>query len=424
MIKIYVILVSLVLTQIAQAQIDSIVIPESQTLDLQFLVIEAMLNNPEIRALLYQMDVMEAKVPQASAVDDPELRFMQEGMPDFNFSSAMFSRLELMQRVPFPTKLAARKDLAKILAEHAHHDHLEKVNEVVANLKSAFSELWFAQQTIVLDRESARLMGQFHKIAGIKYGVGSVPQQDVLKAQVELLMIENELISFRQRELSAKAMLMSILDRAQKDTLGFAFIPEEVMFDLNLDTLLALALHIRPMVIHDSLGVAEASTMLALSKQEYLPDFQFGLERMISPLDGFKGWSISAGINIPLAPWTLGKASARVEEASAGINRASAQYQATKAMVVGSVKDLYYKAQAAKRRLDTYRVAILPQAQQSVNASLIAYQTGQTDFLMLIDSYRTNVNLRKEYYMTRMQFDQTVAELDRQVGTQNFTSVR
>src|SRR5713101_1194514 len=129
-------------------QEDSVTVGESTEMDLQFLVAEALVNNPEIQAGAYQMEVMEAKVPQARALDDPQLKFMREEMPGFRYSEAMYSRLELMQMVRFPTKLSTQGELARIQAEHAHHDHLEKINEVLEKLKSSYYELWFLQQNI------------------------------------------------------------------------------------------------------------------------------------------------------------------------------------------------------------------------------------------------------------------------------------
>ncbi len=408
-----------VLPAIPSGTADSVLIPESQTIDLQLLVVEAMIRNPDIQASVSQMDALDAKISQEGTLPDPELNFTQENMPDFNFSQAMWSRLELTQSIPFPTKLSTQTRLARIRADHAHHDHLETINDVVSRVKSSYYELWLVQQNLVLDRENERLMSQILKIAGTKYGVGSVPLQDVLKAQVELAVIQNEIVGLRQKELSAKARLMSYCNRAQEDTLGYAVISEEVVFIANLDSLLLLAEQQRPMVIHDSMGVAEEETMLSLAKKEYLPDLRLAVERITSPTSQPEGWSISAGISLPFAPWTLGKANSRIEEATAGLRRATSQYLATRSMVAANVKDLYYKAEAAKRQLDTYRVAILPQSLQALKASSSAYQTGSTDFLMLIDTYRTNVNITKEYFMLRMQFEQHVAELEREVGTQN-----
>ncbi|MBI3764964.1 MAG: TolC family protein [Ignavibacteriales bacterium] len=383
-----------------------------------------MVNNPEIQVEVYELDRMSAKIPQASSLEDLELKFMQEEMPDFKFNEAMYSRFELMQKIPFPAKLGMRRELARIQAEHAHHNHLEKINEVIEKLKVMYYELWLVQQNLVLEQENARLVTQFATTAGTRYATGQSSQQDVIKAQVELSMINNELISLRQRELSSKAMLMALLNRQPKDTLGYAIIPEEPVFVARLDSLVSVAMNNRPMIIHDSLSIDEGKTVYSLAKLEYLPDFKFGLERVTSPSDGFRGWSISAGITLPFAPWTLGKANARVEEATAQINKAKASYTATRRMVEGKIRDLFYKVEAGKQQLENFRLRIIPQARQSLHASLSAYQTGKSDFLMLIDAYRTLVQLTKEYFMTRMQFEQTIAQLEREVGNQYVSTIK
>ncbi len=404
-------------------QADSVVVQESSVMDLDDLVVEAMMNNQEIRAAALRMDIMDARVPQASALEDPELRFMQEGMPGFRFNEAMFSRLDLMQTIPFPTKIGARADLAEVQADHAHHDHLEVINDVIANLRSDYAQLWFVQQNIILAGEDARLLSQFSKIAQTKYAVGQASQQEVLKAQLELGMIENDLTSLRQQELSTKAAMAALLNRSPRDTLGYAVIPEEVVFTPALDTLLALAAQNRPMLIHDSLRITEGEDMLRLARQEYLPDFTVGIERMTSPSSGFNGWSVTAGITLPFAPWTLGKAGARVDEASASVKEAEATYDAARNMIFGTIRDLYYKADASKRQLAAFHRAILPQARQALNASLAAYQTGRADYLSVIDAYRTYVDLTKQYFSTRLGFEQTVASLAREVGYQNIATL-
>jgi outer membrane protein TolC len=251
-----------------------------------------------------------------------------------------------------------------------------------------------------------------------------VSQQDVLKAQVELAMARNESTSLRQQELSAKAMLMAILNREPKDTLGFAVIGEDVSFTAQLDSLELRALQSRPMLIHDSLNIEENRTMLTLAKQEYIPDLKLGLEYVTSPIDGFNGWSVRAVITLPFAPWTLAKSNGRVDEASASIKRASTTFSASRNMVLASVRDLFFKAQSYKQQLDAYRRQIIPQVDQSVRASIAGYQTGTTDFLMLIDAYRTRVATTREYFMSRMKFEQTIADLAKEVGTQELSTAR
>jgi outer membrane protein TolC len=377
---------------------------------------EALDKNPEIRAAERLMESAQARVSRAGALDDPELTYMREKMPGFRFNQAMDSRLELSQMLRFPTKLMKEGEIGEIQAEHAHHDHLEKINDVVAMVREAYLELWFIQNAMDLNEEHARLLREFATSARTRYSVGTSEQQDVLKAHVELAKLENQQTDLRARELGAKAALMALLNRASGDTLGTAVLPAEVLFTPSLEKLQSLALQFRPMLLHDSLVVDENRTMLSLSKLEYIPDIRLALQYVTGPVDGFRGWSVSAGITIPFAPWTLGKAGSRVQEATAAVKRQTELYTASKNSVIASVRESYFRARSAKQQLDSYQATIIPQARQSLQASITAYQTGKTDFLMLIDAYRTLVELRMDQLTIRMKFELAVAQLDRSVG--------
>lgn len=406
----------------ALGQEKELTLPEAQSADLQFLIIEALMNNPEIRAAVHGMTEAESRIPQAGSLDDPVLTFRAMEFPALKFGDARYLNLELMQMVRFPTKLAAQKKIASIQAEHAHHDHLEKILEVLAKLKKAYYELWFVQQNQILNRENLNLLKRVAASAQARLRVGAAMQQEVLRAQVEIARLENKQVTLRQEELSAKAMLAAILNRSASDTIGYAVIPEVVTFDLNLDSLIERAVRERPMLVHDSLTVEQNRSLLSLARQEFLPDLKFGVEYVRMPMTNFRGWSVTANITVPFSLWTLRKANARVEEAKASVARARETYTASRNMVISSIRDLFYKTKAAKQRLDAYRTTVIPRAQQSLNAGLASYQTGQMEYLMLIDAYRTLVELTEEYFMTRMQFEQTLAEIERAVGYQGLWS--
>ena len=390
--------------------------PGSSDMQLDALVREALRNNPELKAAGYNQEAMEARALQAGSLDDPELQYMREEVPGFRWNEAMYSRVELMQRFRFPGKLSTEREIAEIEAEHAHHERMEKVNDVLATLRMAYFDLWFAQQSIALNRENTRLLRQFVTIAQTRYGVGEAPQQDVLKSYVELSRLDNQVVVLRQQELSARAMLAALLSRPSSDTLGIGVVPDEIVPLPTLDTLQYLALRFRPMLWHDSLSVEESGKMLSLAKKEFLPDFSLGLEYVTTPVSDFRGWSVRAGMTLPFAPWTLTKANARLEEASVSITKAQETLKNSRNMVLSSVQDLYFKAQSLKRQLGNYTTVIVPQSQHALQASLMAYQTGRTDFLMLIDSYRMLVELSMEKLMLRMQFEQTIAEMKQAIG--------
>lgn len=386
------------------------------------LLVEALRNNSEIRVAFSEIEIKKAGASKSGTLDDPELKYMREGMPGFNFNDAMFSRIELMQMIPFPTKFGAQNNLARIHVDESKAEHREIVNEVRSKLRSMYVELWNIQQNMLLTDGNWKLMKQFIAVAQTKYNNGEVHQQDLLKAQVENSMIENEMISLRQKELSAKAMLMSFLNRNENDTIGVAILPERNNIPFTLDELLAFARDNRPMLQRESLMIRESEIMRSMATQEYLPDFKVGIERMTEPMGAFTGWSVSLGMTIPFAPWTLGKVNARVEESDAAIRKSMASFTASRSMIESRIKDSYYKVEAANRQIALYDSAILPQARQSVQVTLISYTNGTTDYLMLLDAYRMLNDLSKEYLMTRMQCEQATAELEKETGVQNLSS--
>ena len=383
---------------------------------LSSVVEEALIRNPEITAAIHEMGRAVAVVPQSGALDDPMLFYEREEMPGFQWNKPEMHRIGLMQTIRFPTKSGRLDDIAEINSEHAHHDHLEKVNEVILRVKASYFDLWFVQQSILLNRETAGLLRIFTDAARTKYGAGEGGQQDVLKAMVEAGKVDLRLSEFRQEEQSAKAMLGSLLDRRLPDSIGVAVLGERKNIGLPLDSLQAMALDNRPMLLHDSLTILEKEAMVDLASNEYLPDLLLGVEYI-----NYTHHQSDAGISLPFAPWTLSKAGGRVEEAEADLSRSQASLSASQNMVASAVRDAYVKIRSADERLSSYEQSLLPQSRQAFEATLAAYRTGREDFLMLIDAYRTLVELSEEYLGVRRDFEKGVAELEFATGVMSLT---
>ncbi|MBI2619955.1 MAG: TolC family protein [Ignavibacteriales bacterium] len=389
---------------------------EAEPEDLQFLVIEALMVNPQIAAEVARMRSAESRIPQAGSLDDPELTFKQMEIPGTSLGKAMSSNIELMQMIPFPTKLSLRSRIASVRAEHAHHEHLERVVAIIEDLKSSYAMLWYARTALAINRDNQSLLSQIVRTAETQYAVGRVSQQDVLRARIELARTRSEEAVLRQETITAESMLRALLNRTPNAPVG-----PVTMYSLKVPTvteeaLIRYALANRPMVVHDSLSIYETELMVSMAKQEFIPDFRISLEYIQSPELGNKRWSIMAGISIPFVPWNLAKAFGRVEEARAEQAMKTSMFQASKNMVVARIKDAYAKLHASAVLSQTYEREILPQSRQSLSSLMTEYQTGRTSYLMLIDGYRMYQMVRMESAMARMRYEQAVAALERQVG--------
>jgi outer membrane protein TolC len=384
--------------------------------DLQFLIIEALTKNPEIAADIHKMRVWEEKVPQAGALDDPQFTYKLMEFPGSTFGEALFQNFEFMQMIMFPTKLLLKSEIAALDAEHAHHEHLEKEIDVISQLKSTYAMLWAARMNLNINLENQRLLQQILKSAETQYAVGKTSQQDVLKSSIELVKLRTEESTLRQEITSAESMMRAILNRPQQSPVGLVAYDSLETISVSLERLIAFAKKNRPMVIHDSLGVVQGDLMATLSKQEYLPDFKFSVERVTYPVGAPSRWTVMAGISIPFAPWSLSKASARVQEAQAERMMRESMFRATQNMVEAQIRDAYAKVKAFENQVKSLESIIIPQTYQSLQSLLVEYQTGKTSFIMLLDGYRMYQKERMEAVMARMKYEQWLAKLERQTG--------
>lgn len=397
---------------------------ETEPEELQFLIIEALSANPDIAAELASMAAAEARISQAGSLDNPELRLARKEMPGFFAGQAMATSVEFMQMVRFPTKLSLESRIAEVQADHAHHEHLEKVIQVIRDLKNAAAETWYARRAVEFNREDRALMQQLVKTAQMLYSVGTISQSDVLKLQIELATVEAEHAHLRQEVTTAESMLRSLLNRDSKYPLGRIDLDSLTVPPPPLDMLLRYANAYRPMLVHDSLQILEASLMTSAAKQEYVPDFKFSLEYMKFEQMPQKRWSASVGITIPFMPWTLAKASGRVEEAQAQQLRRVARYRASRNMVDAGIRSSLAQVEAAGVLESTYRLQLIPQSHRILSSTVAEYQSGKTNYLMLIDSFRMFQMTRREAAMARMRLETSLASLAFQVGVMDLLVVQ
>ncbi len=95
---------------------------------------------------------------------------------------------------------------------------------------------------------------------------------------------------------------------------------------------------------------------------------------------------------------------------------AKANRDAMRNMALSEVSEMFAKVEAARKSLSFYQEGLLLQAQQSYGAAVGAYQTGQVNFMTLLDAQRTIRDTRLGYYKALVDYEQSLADLDRAVG--------
>ena len=181
----------------------------------------ALANNPELRATARLIAVAAARRGSAGALDDPTFMYRGWGTPlakpwDLNQTQHMFM---FSQTLPGGGKRELRAKLADEDVEISTAQLETKKREILAEVRTLFYELVRNQDELRFHDEQVALARQGLESARIKYVVGKVPQQDMLKAQIALTRLIEHLVMLQQDSDLARTRLNTALGRDPGDPL-------------------------------------------------------------------------------------------------------------------------------------------------------------------------------------------------------------
>ncbi len=387
----------------------------SYGLSLEEVVSEAKKSNPEILAAQKEWSAAKSSVASVSTWPDPQIELMYEQVPQSggNLDDAAMKMYGISQMIPFPGKLTLKRWRAEDAAGVAEEKFEAKTNDIIAKVKNSFYSLFYVERAIQINQENESLLKKFAKVAEAKYVVARASQHDVIKAQVELELLTNELITLGQKRQTAQARLNTLLNRAPSDRID---IPPELNIygpDLSLTELEQLALANRPELQAAAYKVKQSEKSHTLAKMQYLPDFKLKVLQREMKASGLNGWNVSFMANLPI--WFWSKTSA---VASSGEKKEAAEAVRKNLtnMVRFEVQDAFVKVDSAKRLRSLFKDKIIVQAEQALRSATIAYQADKLDFLTLINSQKTLEDSKLKYFQALTDLGKSLAELEKIIG--------
>ncbi len=384
------------------------------------LVEDALRSNPEIQAARKAVEAAQARIVQARSLDDPELDVESWAIPldqPVKVNQANTHMVNIRQRFPFPGKLRLKGEVALQEARMADAQLRAKEREVVASVKKSYYDLFMADKTVRILTDQLEIIKQLLRTAEIRYAVGRVPQQDVLKAQVEQSELLHRLVVARQERATSEAKLTMLLNRSPSTPWASPpdFAPSQQPFERQ--ALSQRALESRPELQEAKAAIAQAEGTRDLAvRNQRTPDVTVGLGYWLVPQGKFEHtYSAMVTLTIPFF-WTKTKHDKEVEEASARLARQEAAYRAVRNMTLFEVTDALARLEAAQKIMTLYTGGLIPQSEQSFKAAIAAYETGKIDFLSLLETQRALRDTKLGYYRATAELEQRSAELERAVG--------
>jgi outer membrane protein TolC len=393
--------------------------PTVPSLSLEELERIALQANPEIKLAARRVVTTETHVSGAGALEDPWLMYRGWQVPlsqPWNYNAAM-NMFMVSQNFPGPGKRGLRSQIANDAVSVAKAELEAKRREVSAGVRKAFYDLLRNADELKIHDEQVVIARQGLEAARIKYSVGKVPQQDVLKAQVGLSKLIEHLVMLEQDAELGRATLNTLLGRNPES-------PIEVAGQYTLPTRLPpineleqLALTNRPELTARSAAITQSQDQLKLARKAYTPDFSANAGYMLMPSgsEHRNNYMIEGSMTLP---WlNHRKHDSEINEAQSGVFEQQAEFDAARLMVFQQIQDAVVRARAAKKLVDLYKEILRPQTEAALQSTVIAYENDRTDILNLLDSQNTSLDVDYSYFRAVAEFEQRMAELELAVGT-------
>lgn len=393
--------------------------PQQPPVTLVQLVQEALEKNPAVQSAFRQVQALRRRVPQAKTLPDPTVGVGWAGnIAPFSVQTgdpSSYRGITASQMLPYPGKLNLQGKIADREAEAAQWDYESVRRRVVVDLKAAYYDYAFYTKAIETTKRNKDLLDKLSEISEARYRVGKGVQQDVLKSQVEISLVEQRLTMLEQQLKTAQARINTLLFREPEAPLPAPAGLEPVKLDYSLEQLYQMALAQDTGIQREQRMVERNQYAANLAGKTYYPDLTVGYMYQQRPqMPDMNGFTFT--VNIPVFYKT--KQREAVRESTEQLISAEKSKEARKTELFFAVKEQYLMAKSSERLFQLYSQGVVPQSSLALESSMSAYQVGNVDFLTVLSNFTTILDYEVNYYRELANYNIAVARMEPFVGVE------
>jgi cobalt-zinc-cadmium efflux system outer membrane protein len=378
--------------------------------------------SPRLKAAESLAQAARSRISAAGLPPDPQVQFglMNYELPSLKPMDVLgMKQLQVMQMLPLGGKLGLSRSIARDRAIAQDERASDAWWEVRAQAAMPFYEMYRADQSLAVMRETLRLLGDIREVTEVMYRVGSGVQSDVLRAHVEIARMTEDTVRMQAMRSGMAARLNAILDRPQAASVASPLLPGFPKDIPSLDSLEKLAYAARPILKAGASDLSAAKSMEKLARKELLPDLQLGAQygQQTMPVTGEtqRMGSLMIGASIPI--YARGRQLKLREEATAMSAMASADLAAMRADTRGALGERSADVIRSRRLADLYRNTIIPQSRAAVASAFAAYRVGKVNFMTLLDAQMTVNKYSQDLIALESEEGRAWADLEMLTGT-------
>src|SRR4029077_10445650 len=237
-------------------------------------------------------------------------------------------------------------------------------------------------------------------------------QRDVLKAQLEQTKILHDISMHHQLVGEDQAVLKRILRRSQDSPDIVPEVLSATFLRYTASELLDKVREQNPNLHENAAMIQRNQTAVELAQKDFRPDFELSYIYENTDRKFRDYYMLSFSANFPRRK----PRKAALAQAQVNVERAQQEEDSQLQAAVAEVQKQYVTIRASEEQLLIYRDGLIPQAQATIQAGLVAYQSNRADFESLFSSYMDVLNLSLEYQQTLLDHETALTHIERLTG--------
>jgi len=368
--------------------------------------------NPGLQAAHARWQAAQQRAPQARSLDDPKLSYTAAVSKDMRIHE-----VTVEQMFPWFGKLDLRAAVAEEEANAARQTYEAQRVKLAYQVKQAYYEYYYLSRSIEAVRGNRDLVKYLGDVALAKYRTAGASQPDVIRAQVELGKLDDQLRTLEDSRGAAAARLNALLVRPMDTPTPWPKAVPEEKFDVPDPEILAWLHESNPELKGLDHEIVREKQAIALAEKDYYPDIGIGIGYMnnVERMEGSDDHMVVGMISVTLPIWR--------EKYAAGVREAQLRHEAAlkmrgdrENMLAADLKMATFGLRDATRKTALYRDTLLPKARESLQSVEAAFRTGSANFVDLVDARRTLLEFQLMYERSLVDHAVRLAEIEMLVG--------
>ena len=339
--------------------------------------------DPALTRLEARAEALEERAVSDAQLPDPMVTGQLANLPvdSFAFDQSMMTQLRFGLRQEFPPgrSLAIKGQQRRLEASVERARKALELRRIALETRQAWMDLAYNQQALEIVATGREKVARQIESISARFATGRMNAQDVLRAELELSLLDDRMAEHRRQADAARATLSRYIG-------SNAFLAPGAWPELDVDAeagALRNRLAEHPAVAVENAEIEVADAGVSLAEQAYKPAFAieggYGVRT-----DQADFASIGVTLSVPLF---TDKRQDR--QRAAAVSRRGAEHFDRDAMLLDLRRQLDQALsdwQRFNERGALYRSALGERARQTAEASITTYANGQTDFAELIRS--------------------------------------